>query len=114
MITLRLLAAGVSWSAACVNLPVDAVRVEPAGSCGFRREVDDVEHAAGGAAGGNAVPVGGDDIGRAVERDALVIVARPVQAVPGRRDRISLPGQVAVEQRGTDRRRVIRLACHAT
>src|SRR3569832_1400251 len=102
MITLRVLAAGVNWSAACVNLPVDAVRVEPARGCGFRREVDDVEHVAGGAAKGNTVAVSGHDVGRAVERDALVIVARPVQAVPRRRDRISLPGQVAFEQLGAD------------
>src|SRR6266516_7465661 len=81
MITLRLLAAGVNWSAARVDLPVDAVRVEPAVGRLLGSQVDDVEHAAGGTAKGNTVAVGGHDIGPAVNSDALVIIARPVQAV---------------------------------
>ncbi|HEX2820850.1 MAG TPA: hypothetical protein VHO07_11875 [Streptosporangiaceae bacterium] len=49
------------------------MRVEPAGGGYAGGQVDDVQDLAGGAAEGQAVGVGGDDVGLAVQGDALVI-----------------------------------------
>src|SRR4051812_46667291 len=73
-----------SWSAARVDLPVDAIGVEAARVRHFGCQVDDVEHPARGAPEGDAVAVGRHDVGRAVDGDALVIIARPIEAVPCR------------------------------
>lgn len=64
---------GGAGSGAGVDPAVDAVRVEPAGGGYAGGQVDDVQDLAGGAAEGQAVGVGGDDVGLAVQGDALVI-----------------------------------------
>src|ERR1700722_8550033 len=92
-----------------VELTVDTIRVEPARVGHLGRQVDDVQYLTGRAAEGEAVGVRGDDVGLVRHGDALVVVARPVEAVAGGGDRVRVPGEAAVIQHRANGGRVGRL-----